>query len=78
MACDIKKNSQTQERTIFSPNTLSPLMGDLYATAGFDEATSHSGLRRFITKLARSDITARVNMLRRNGVDYIAAFAGPA
>ena len=49
-------------------------MGDLYAAAGFDEATSHSGLRWFITKLARSDISARVNILRQNGIDHVTEF----
>jgi len=53
---------RTQKNGAFSANTLCQLFGELYRKAGIKGATSHSGRRGFITKLAHSGISSKVIM----------------
>ena len=52
----------TQKRTQFSAKTLCTLLSQLYANAGIDGASSHSGRRWFISRLALSGVPTPVIM----------------
>ena len=50
----------TQKSKQFTANTLTQLLKRLYEQVGIKHATSHSGRRTFITKLANSGVNVRV------------------
>ncbi|TNE62683.1 MAG: site-specific integrase [Alphaproteobacteria bacterium] len=52
----------SQKRQHFSPNTLCQLFSTLYSISGIKGASSHSGRRYFITKLAHSGVSPKIIM----------------
>jgi integrase/recombinase XerD len=54
---------RSQKRSAFTPNTMARLLGEIYAKAGYKDATSHSGRRSLITKLAYAGID--INSIRQ-------------
>ena len=57
---------ESQKGGHFSPNTMCQLFLDIYKACGFKDASSHSGRRTYITRLANKGI----------GVRLLAALAG--
>lgn len=53
---------QSQKGGAFSANSLCQLFGRIYAAAGIEDASSHSGRRWFITQLAHSAVSPKVIM----------------
>jgi integrase/recombinase XerD len=47
---------RSQKKTAFSPNAMVRVLGDIYKSAGFNDASSHTGRRSLITKLAYAGI----------------------
>ena len=47
---------KSQKKTAFSANAMVRVLGDIYKSAGFNDASSHSGRRSLITKLAYAGI----------------------
>jgi len=53
----------SQKRTAFSPNSMVRVIKNIYVDAGFPEASSHSGRRSLITKLANNHVD--INLIRQ-------------
>lgn len=51
---------QSQKGAAFSPNTMCQLFLNIYAETGIDGASSHTGRRTLLTKLAGKGISVRV------------------
>jgi integrase/recombinase XerD len=50
----------SQKGGTFSANTMTQLFLNIYRAAGFENASSHSGRRTFITELASKGVSVRV------------------
>jgi len=50
----------SQKGGAFSANTMTQLFLNIYRAAGFENASSHSGRRTFITELASKGVSVRV------------------
>ena len=66
----------SQKGQAFSPNSLSHLMLKLYAAAGFEQASSHSGRRSFATNILRSgvDIVALKTLMNHQNIATTAEY----
>jgi len=53
----------SQNRTAFSPNSMVQVLKNIYVDAGYPDASSHSGRRSLITKLASKSID--INIIRQ-------------
>jgi len=62
LPCSQEPLLQNQMRTAFSPDTLCQLFSQLYARAGVNGASTHSGRRSFTTKLRHSGVSPKVIM----------------
>ena len=51
---------QSQKGSAFNPNTMCQLLLNIYAACGLDGASSHSGRRTLLTRLASKGISVRV------------------
>ena len=51
---------ESQKGGHFSPNTMCQLFLDIYKACGFKDASSHSGRRTYITKLANKGVGVRL------------------
>ena len=51
---------QSQKGGAFTANTMTQLFLNIYRAAGFENASSHSGRRTFITELASKGVSVRV------------------
>ena len=51
---------ESQKGGHFSPNTMCQLFLDIYKNCGFKDASSHSGRRTYITRLANKGVGARL------------------
>jgi integrase/recombinase XerD len=54
---------RSQKKAAFSANSMVRVLGEIYKNAGFKDATSHSGRRSLITKLAYKGVD--INSIRQ-------------
>ncbi|MTJ04767.1 MAG: site-specific integrase [Sediminimonas qiaohouensis] len=58
--CEHEPLFRTQMNTAFSANTMCQLFLNIYKQCGLSDASSHSGRRTFITRLAEQGVNVRV------------------
>ena len=66
----------SQKGSAFTPNSLSHLMLKIYNSAGFEQASSHSGRRSFATNILRSgvDIVALKTLMNHSNIATTAEY----